>query len=301
MIRAALAGFAVTTLAVPAHSIAFRALDRESAIAHSPGAPVAAFLARSTTDFRRVITPQGDILSSELSPGPHWTALAPFRLDDCDVLWFGDHGSGETWRFAHALGIRITETRNPSDLDHGISHPVLVVSSTPAGTLTAQQPIIEGFVNAGGGLLIHQPGFRGTVDYAPPGFEVTLATTYWCNFPALPQATIVQPTHPITAGCTDEDLSGAADSVAVVGNGYLTLAVSVACDDVALAAGTFGLGRVAFDTGNGGLVSIDRGSDLYWAQLFGWLCSQESAPPGPAQAPSVAPRTWGRVKTSYRD
>lgn len=178
---------------------------------------------------------------------------------------------------AASLGIQITKTNKPQDLDRGIAQRVLVVGFTGAGRLTAQQPIIEAFVKAGGGLLIHQPNVTGTVDYAPPGFEVTIASGYWCNFPSDYRATIVAPTQYITEECWDDNLSAAGDSVEAVGSGYVTLAVSAVCRDVALAAGTFGLGRVVFDTGNGGVVAMDRGSDLYWAKVFGWLASQRGS------------------------
>ena len=146
-------------------------------------------------------------------------------------------------------------------------------------------------MDLGGGLLIHQPNHAGAIDYVPLGFEVSITDPVWCT-PDSYLAQIVDATHPITAGCVDSDLSGSFDGVGPLGSGFDVLAQNPACGYPALAAGTSGLGRVAFDTGNGSLQSVVPGTENYWDHLYSWLCT-----PGPI---SVQPSSWALVKSDYR-
>jgi hypothetical protein len=129
-------------------------------------------------------------------------------------------------------------------------------------------------VSSGHGLLIHQPNAAGTIDYAPPGFGVTILSEWWCGIEGgggSDVATIVDDTHPIVAGLVDGDVSGAFDFVGPVGSGYALLTRNSECGDPALLAGSFGAGHVAFEDGNASPGSDRPGGDAYWTQLFTWL------------------------------
>jgi hypothetical protein len=191
------------------------------------------------------------------------------------ILWFGYSAPFEISRF-QSLGFNITQTTKPADVNPAnlLNFSVLVIAFTGPGVLGAAQADIEAYVKSGHGLLIHQPNSIGTTDYTPANFDVTINDVWWCGVPLGGgpfEATIVDGTHPITTGLVDTDLSAAADFVGSIGPGYFLLAQNEGCADPALAAGTSGAGRVAFEDGNGSSGSIDPGSDAYWTNLFTWL------------------------------
>lgn len=211
----------------------------------------------------------------------------------CPILWFHCfQDEGEINRL-RALGYELTvvcDTGLP-DLNGLLGYGVVAIAYTGAGVLADRQSDLQAFVEMGGGLFIHQPNHVGDLDYVPAGFEVSITSAIWCP-PDSYLAHIVDPTHPMMAFLTDADLSGAFDGVGTLGVSFHVLTANPDCGYPALAAGTLGLGRVVLDTGNGAPVSIDPGSDQYWRNVLGWLCS-----PGPI---AVEPSTWGVVKAGYR-
>jgi hypothetical protein len=104
---------------------------------------------------------------------------------------------------------------------------------------------------------------------------------------------IVNAAHPVTSGLADSDLSGDFDTVSGLGGGYTVLGVNAACvGNPSLAAGTFGTGRIVFETGNASPDALDPGSDLYWARVFEWLCAGTTT--------DTEHATWGSLKVLYR-
>jgi hypothetical protein len=223
----------------------------------------------------------------------HQVSPPVIQLQPCSVLWFGN--DVENTSFLSRLGLSFTVTSNPADLSAAnlANYDVLVIAYTGPGVIGAHQADIASFVSANNGLLIHQPNTVGALDYAPAGFGVTITDVCWCGTCAFNDAEIVNGAHPITSGLTNADLSGDFDSASSLGAGYTLLARNTVCtNNAALAAGTFGTGRVAFETGFPAIASIDSGSDAYWARLFEWLCVG-------SQTPTAEP-TWGRLKVLYR-
>jgi len=223
-----------------------------------------------------------------------FTPIVPDHLaNQCFMLWFGPESPSEISRL-QALGFNITQTINPADITTAnlANYRVLVINLTGPGVLDPAQPSIQNFVSAGGGLLIHQPNALGLTDYTPTGFDVVITSPFWCNFDANALGHIVDGSHPITAGLLDSDLSGAFDLVGSLGPGFQVLARSLDCGDPALAAGTLGSGRVAFEDGNASPQAQYPGSNSYWGNLLSWLCS---AGPTPTRG-----STWGSVKAIYR-
>ena len=210
----------------------------------------------------------------------------------CNILWYGTTSGSEATRLP-GIGILLTITANPADLSIAnlVNYDVLVIAYTGSGSIAAYQPDIQTFVGMGNGLLIHQPNFTGVTDYAPAGFE-SETEFLWCNGATAEQAVITDGSHPITSGLTDADLAGDFDTVNSLGAGYSVLSRNAVCDDPALAAGTSGLGRVVFETGNASSTAIDGGSDAYWVSIFDWLCST-----GPV---STEESSWGGIKATYR-
>jgi hypothetical protein len=211
----------------------------------------------------------------------------------CNVLWYGNSSGGTEVPRLAGLGLSITQAASSAELAIAnlVNYDVLVVAYTPAGSITAYQPDIQMFVDMGRGLLLHQPNFTGTTDYAPTGFDADLSAI-WCNGGTVEQAVITDGSHAIMSGLTDVDLAGDFDTVNSLGAGYSVLARNAVCNDPAVAAGTYGLGRVVLETGNASPTSLDPGSDAYWVNVFDWLCS-----PGPV---STEESSWGGIKATYR-
>ena len=211
----------------------------------------------------------------------------------CPILWYRRAGGDSEIDRLEALGYDLTvvDAAPALAIANLVNYGALVIAYTGPGFLAGRQADIQAFVDQGGGVFIHQPNHAGVLDYTPLGFEVEIADPVWCAAFSY-NATIVQGTHPVTQGLTDADLSGAFDDVTSLGPAFTVLATNPDCVDPALAVGTAGSGRVAFDTGNGNELSVDPGTEAYWDQLFDWLCT-----PGPI---SVAASSWGSVKAGYR-
>lgn len=227
------------------------------------------------------------------------TAAAPAAIvpqtvlqGSCRIAWYRQGGEDTEIERLRAFGYEIqligrSQLAYPQLADWDI----VVIAYTEPGFLAAQQPALQAFVDTGGGLLIHQPNHPGLADYTPIGFSVDIASPVWCSATGH-VAHVDNASHPVTAGLSDADLSGAFDAVASLGASFTVLASSTECSTPALAVGTSGIGRVAFDTGNASPSSIRPGEEAYWDALLRWLCT--SGPIG------VEPVTWGRTKASYR-
>jgi hypothetical protein len=215
----------------------------------------------------------------------------------CSVLWFTRNLITDEIARLSGLGLLITTTANPADLNavNLANYDVLVVAYAGGGVIGSAQPVIQAYVTSGHGLLIHQPNLSGSIDYAPAAFEVNVLSPWWCGVVGgggVSAATIVDGSHAITTGLANADLSGDFDYVGPIGPGYTVLARNVGCGSPALAAGTILNGRVVLETGNGSAASGDPGSNLYWSHVLNWLCTPQMTP---AQRD-----TWGRVKLLYR-
>lgn len=210
---------------------------------------------------------------------------------DCTVYMYGDP-IGEAARFI-ALGYQVT-VGNDLSYANISQYDVLVLPIVAPGSIPGAQATITQYVQAGGGLWIHQPSTPGTVDYAPPGFDFTVTSTIWCgNFS---DNTIVDAGHPTMTGLDDAALPGRFDSapVAQLGAAYtLTARGTGACTgDVHSAAGNYGDGQVFMDLANCGYNSGDGGSDQYVINVLDWLCAGGPTP--------VEESSWGQIKTTYR-
>jgi hypothetical protein len=211
----------------------------------------------------------------------------------CSILWFHRAGSEAELDRLRALGYDITVVDGAPflALSNLLNYGTVVIAYTGPELIADRQADLEAYVDQGGGLLVHQPNHVGAMDYMPHGFDLHINSSVWCA-PGAYVAEIADATHPVTAGCTDADLSGAFDTVGAIGPSWRVLARNTTCGDPALAVGVTGLGRVAFDTGNGNTECVIPGTELYWDHLFSWLCT-----PGPV---AVEATSWGSVKASYR-
>ncbi|MDX1665459.1 MAG: hypothetical protein R3272_16850, partial [Candidatus Promineifilaceae bacterium] len=115
-----------------------------------------------------------------------------------------------------------------------------------------------------------------------------MSDRFWPEYPDEPGPVEFTPAgqeHPILSGLTPDALSGNFDATPIdrVGPGWTVLAKAVNDPNLALAAGQYGSGRMAYHTGNIESGSIDPGSDAYVRQLIEWAAAA-SAPDGPDMA-----------------
>lgn len=139
------------------------------------------------------------------------------------------------------------------------------------------------YVQDGGGLILEQPNLEGPVEFLPAGFELWVTDVTWPGFPTSldpAEFTSAGAEHPILSDLTADDLSGNFDTVPIgtLGPGWMVLARSVDYPHVALAAGSYGSGRVVFHTGNIGATSADQGSNMYLWQMIQWTGSAAASP-----------------------
>jgi hypothetical protein len=209
------------------------------------------------------------------------------------LFYFGSTLGGEPEDFA-ALGFSVTVADTVADLQltNLLNFDVLILGFVhPDDTrLGPYQPDIEQYVLVGHGLLIHQPNAPGVIRYAPTGFELEIESQWWCGVPgggASTETEVVFPDHPAIAGLPPDQVGCDADQVAWIGPAYALLTRNLECLDPAMAAGTFGLGRVVFETGN-----VKCGCEEYWIQVLNWL--------GLTGPVSVKSQSWGVTKAQYR-
>ena len=210
---------------------------------------------------------------------------------DCTVLYYARFLVIDDEERLMDLGYDVVATTDAADLaiDNLLNYNVLIIFLAAPGVITAYQGDISTFVEVGGSLFIHQPGAVGMVDFAPAGFEVEIRDSGWeeCGHAAV----IVDGSHALTMGFTDDDLAGDFAGVGDLGDGYTLLTENANCGDPQMAVGAFGQGRVLFDTSNFGANSFDPGSDAFVTNLMDWLCMG---------VVSSEETTWSELKAIYR-
>ncbi|HUV04938.1 MAG TPA: hypothetical protein VMX94_07495 [Armatimonadota bacterium] len=151
---------------------------------------------------------------------------------------------------------------------------VLYVLTGSAASLAGRASVIESYVAGGGGLIVEQANVEGPVAILPPGLGISVNSRSYDDLNV--QITPAGLTHPITAGLAASDLSGNMDKVLLVdvAPAYSILAVGASDPNlVAIAAATYGNGRVVFETGNSHPSSLRPGSDAYLSQLIDWAAA----------------------------
>jgi hypothetical protein len=121
-------------------------------------------------------------------------------------------------------------------------------------------------------LVVEQPNIEGPVAILPSGLGASVFGRWYDRLNVL--ITPAGLTHPITAGLTPGDISGNMDTLRAgdLSPAYTVLAVGAADPTlVAVAAATYGKGRVVLHTGNVHPWSLRPGSDLYLKQLLDWV------------------------------
>jgi hypothetical protein len=184
------------------------------------------------------------------------------------------------------LGYPITNWTTPSQISldalNGVD--VLYVATANAFRLSEHAGLIAQWVELGNGLILEQPNVEGPVAIMPPGLGVSVFSRSYDGSQSMDdpvRAILITPAgadHPITAGLSTASLTGNADRVrrADVSVNFDILGVQITNPDyVALAAATYGDGRVVFHTGNIDPLSHNPGSDQYLRQMLDWAAVPE--------------------------
>jgi len=194
------------------------------------------------------------------------------------VLFFSSSPYPAVAERIRSLGYQVTESTASADLTRTNlrNYDVLWISvNTAPSYYSSQEGEIRSWVGEDrGGLVVEQPNTNGAVTVFPSGFEVTVDDFYYPPGSQYPYyACIDDPTHPLTHGLTDSDLSGTFDSVldTSIGSDWNILARDcVATDYIALLAGVYGSGRFVFNVHNFSPGSFVPGSDQYLRQMIDW-------------------------------
>jgi hypothetical protein len=199
-------------------------------------------------------------------------------LSNTSILCFTTHtGTVDPCLRVDALFTDVTIIRSepsfPADLS---GYDVVYIGYGEGDGLDSHASQFETYVNHGGGLIVSQPSLVGPIDVFPPGFEMTVQSDAWPEFPGFPgpvEFTSAGASHPILDSLTPEDPSGNFDTVPIstLGPGWTVLVKCVEGPYVALSVGTYGAGRLAFHTGNIAGASSDPGSDAYIRQMIEWV------------------------------
>ena len=221
---------------------------------------------------------------AKITVSPVTRTLASSAASSVSILIFYPHL--DTPDRLRGLGYTVTETTSNGDLtqENLRNYDVLWIDVDGDYYSLAAIEEIQAWVDEdAGGVILVQPNHAVSISLFPPGFEVTVYSRFCPEYPDYCLATIVDPSHPITEGLQDSDLTSNEDSVRTIdiGPSWGILAVDPLLPDdaVALLAGEYGEGRMVFNTGNYTSQSVDPGSDQYVIQLLTWLSQKEPPPP----------------------
>jgi hypothetical protein len=230
----------------------------------------------------RLVTADGNLLGEMQTHAPAVQAAA---IEDTRVLCFTREVDGRdpcariSTLFANTTIVRQAASF-PSDLS---SYDVVYLGYGEGDTLEAKRVQLASRVFEGGGLVVEQPNIAGKVGVYPGGFEMEVTDNAWPgwpdHWPPPVEFTSAGANHPILTGLTPDDLSGNFDTVPIraLGPAWTVLAKSVGYPHVALAAGSYGQGRITFHSGNISRSAMDQGSDRYVQQLVRWTASPAAA------------------------
>jgi hypothetical protein len=185
-----------------------------------------------------------------------------------------------------ALFTGVSVISTPETIPNNLAgYDVIYIGYSEASSLSGKAPQLQGYVNAGGGLVVEQPNTLGNVAIFPPGFELTVTDTFWAGFPNPPgpdHKTLIGFFHPILNGITTANLSGNFEVIPVstLGPGWTVLAKAVSNPNLALAVGAYGSGRMTVHAGNISNASSIPGSDAYVRQMIEWT-GAANEPAGP--------------------
>jgi hypothetical protein len=177
----------------------------------------------------------------------------------------------------------------PSSL---VNVDVLYTLTGTAATLSNAAGDIAAWVQQGNGLIVEQPNRTGDVVILPPTLPISVWSWLYdgTNVSADPVRDVAVTeaglVHPVSTGLVTADICQNLDRVLRqdVHPDYEVLGVQVSNTNyVALAAATYGMGRVVFHTGLALPGTWAPGSNLYIRQMIDW-----AAVPEPAAAMALA-------------
>jgi len=185
-----------------------------------------------------------------------------------------------------SLGFRATFWTAESDITSNAlaGVDVLYVIAGSAASLNGKSSLLGNWIAQGHGLVVEQPNQEGRVGILPPNLSISIFSRGYDGSNTGPDPvrnvsiTELGRNHPITRGLNTADISQNADRVRSqdVAPAYDILGVQVTNPAyVALAAASYGSGRIVFHTGFLGPNSFAPGSDRYLLQMLDWAAQRE--------------------------
>jgi hypothetical protein len=215
-------------------------------------------------------------------------ALATSHVSATIVGIFGSPSTGTFPGRISGLGYTYELWWSPTQVTESalLNVDVFYVHTARAPMLSNEAATISAWVNQGNGLIVEQPNQTGLVAILPPTLPISIWSKSYDGTNVGPDpvravvVTDVGVVHPVTTGLMTGDICENADRVlrSDVAAGYDILGVQISnANYVAVAAATYGLGRVVFHTGNTSPGAFSPGSDQYVQQMIDWAAVPEPA------------------------
>jgi len=165
-----------------------------------------------------------------------------------------------TQEYLKKIGLITDLVTNVERLDDSLiaQYDILYVARGDVNVLRDKGNSIQKFIRTGGGIIIEQPDREQAVRIMPPGLDIMVLNDDQEANPEFRQLTPAGKEHPIFNGLSSADSPGNYDVIKREGLGeeFQILAVnSLDTNNVILAAGNYGKGRILLHTGNTGIRS----------------------------------------------
>ncbi len=178
---------------------------------------------------------------------------------------------------------QVTAIRSTADLPADLSpFDVITFSSSSNVIYNSVASEINEYIANGGSLMLAFPVVESGTNPLPTGFEFTMTSILWPEFPADPgpvEFTAAGLAHPIADGVTADNLIGAINTIPIssLGSKWDLLVKPINHPNVGIAVGEHGTGRILMLN-----IGIDEEtpSGLKFAtQILDWLAGESSQPP----------------------
>ncbi|MCF7741382.1 MAG: choice-of-anchor D domain-containing protein, partial [Candidatus Marinimicrobia bacterium] len=184
----------------------------------------------------------------------------------------------QTKQYLEQLGVLVDLLNRPDAMQDSLleAYDLIYVKKGDINFLRGQGEVVQEYIDKGGGLIIEQPDREYSIRIMPAGFEIGVLQTESEVNPNTIQFTKNGNNHSILNALYPRDCCGSYDVIkkSDLGSKFEVLAVnSLDTNNVALAAGEYGQGRILLHTGEIG-AQKSHSSDLFVLRILEWTASQ---------------------------
>ncbi len=183
-----------------------------------------------------------------------------------------------TKQYLEKLGVYVELLSRPDALQDSLleAYDLLYVKKGDVNFLRDQGDVIQNYIEKGGGMIIEQPDREYSVRIMPPEFKIGVLNSVSEINPDYIEYTQQGKRHPMLNALPERGYCGSYDVIKMndLGEGFEVLAVnSLDTNNVALAAGNYGKGRIVVHTGEIGQ-NNRRSSYLFVQRLLEWTAGK---------------------------